>query len=792
MMRRLFAVLAVLAAESLCAAPSATSGVRRADFRIRDPFVLVDGGRYYLYESKPWFGGRGVAVRESADLERWSEATPVLTLPPEMDCTAVWAPEVHRYNGAYWLFVTLSQSTNAFCVAALSPDADPKNLTPRGTWVFRADSPRGPFRAVKDGSVPPRELMTLDGTLHVEDGRPYMVYCHEWCQLANGTIEYAPLTDDLSAFVSAPRRLLDARSAMEGAARVTDGCFLYRSEKSGRLYLIWSNFIEGHGYCVLVRSSANGRLAGPWTKDEILYGENGGHGMIFRGLDGELYLTFHGPEKPEQERMRLVRLEDDGQQLRVREVLDEKRAAHGSGARTYCNPLSLPDYPRGAFAQKDTISDALGDPALLSRQGAFREAGDPAVIVEKGVWYLYVSGVMAGCWKSADHGATWERVDVGLPEFAFGYAPTVVGFRGKFLVCGGWGSGGTVWRGDSPEGPFAPVGRMALPEGEGVPGWADPMLFADGDRLYLYWGCSPTSGIWGCELDPENPCRAITPARRLVAYDPEGNPWERFPNKPFGFVEGAWAFRRNGSYYLVFAAGGTEHPTYATGVARATSPLGDFVLQANNPVFFSPKGAVTGTAHGSVIEDENGEWWYFYTVHASIRHQFERRIGMDRLTFDAEGNVVARSASSEPQPLSGGDAAGVDWPPVRGVWHFGGAAFDQSLETEFVPQGLPYELEYEFLRPEAVRANRVIWSDGGYDPKGGVDAGPVRYRLWLKGEAGDWGCAVDASANDRDLLVDYRETRPFRATAARLSVVGAPAGILPRVVEWTLFGERAK
>lgn len=89
---------------------------------------------------------------------------------------------------------------------------------------------------------------------------------------------------------------------------------------------------------------------------------------------------------------------------------------------------------------------------------------------------------MAGCWKSADHGATWERVDVGLPEFAFGYAPTVVGFRGKFLVCGGWGSGGTVWRGDSPEGPFAPVGRMALPEGEGVPGWADPMLCSSARR----------------------------------------------------------------------------------------------------------------------------------------------------------------------------------------------------------------------------------------------------------------------------------------------------------------------
>ena len=26
---------------------------------------------------------------------------------------------------------------------------------------------------------------------------------------------------------------------------------------------------------------------------------------------------------------------------------------------------------------------------------------------------------------------------------------------------------------------------------------ADPMLFSDGGRLYLYWGCTPKGGIWG-------------------------------------------------------------------------------------------------------------------------------------------------------------------------------------------------------------------------------------------------------------------------------------------------------
>ena len=53
----------------------------RKDFRIRDPFVLTDDGTYYLYESKPWFGGNGVSVRTSTDLEHWSEKKPAMVLP---------------------------------------------------------------------------------------------------------------------------------------------------------------------------------------------------------------------------------------------------------------------------------------------------------------------------------------------------------------------------------------------------------------------------------------------------------------------------------------------------------------------------------------------------------------------------------------------------------------------------------------------------------------------------------------------------------------------------------------
>ena len=43
-----------------------------------------------------------------------------------------------------------------------------------------------------------------------------------------------------------------------------------------------------------------------------------------------------------------------------------------------------------------------------------------------------------------------------------------------------------------------------------------------------------------------------------------------------------------------------------------------------------------------------------------------------------------------------------------------------------------------------------------------------------------------------DLLIDYRECPATSGTAARLVIVGAPAGITPGVAEFTVFGEVRK
>ena len=307
----------IFIATALSAVCLSASAELRKDFRIRDPFVLADNDTYYLYESKPWFGGKGVSVRTSKDLEHWGEKQPAMVVPKGVPVTAVWAPEVHKYEGAYYLFTTLTEKKGSAPIKAMDPKAQEKNLTPRGTWVFKSESPLGPFKPVKMGPLPPKDWMTLDGTLYVEDGQPYMVFCHEWCQVDNGRMCYAPLAKDFASFTAPPKTLFAARDAVPGAGHVTDGPFFYRSPKNGDLYMIWSNFIKGHGYCVLLRKSTTGKLAGPWTKDEILYGKNGGHGMLFRTFDGKLLLTLHQPNSGEAERMKLFELEDTGNTLRL-------------------------------------------------------------------------------------------------------------------------------------------------------------------------------------------------------------------------------------------------------------------------------------------------------------------------------------------------------------------------------------------------------------------------------------------------------------------------------------------
>ena len=110
-----------------------------------------------------------------------------------------------------------------------------------------------------------------------------------------------------------------------------------------------------------------------------------------------------------------------------------------------------------------------------------------------------------------------------------------------------------------------------------------------------------------------------------------------------------------------------------------------------------------------------------------------------------------------------------------------------SLRTWSAVGSLPSRTVFEFSGENTIRSFRVIWRDIGLDTNRGVMPGPFRYRVDYRSK-GEWWTWLDASRNDTDLLVDYREAPEAVADAVRLVVLSAPPGITPGLVEFTVFG----
>ncbi len=467
---------------------------------------------------------------------------------------------------------------------------------------------------------------------------------------------------------------------------------------------------------------------------------------------------------------------------------------------TWCNPLPIPDYPRGR------CSPGKGEQAwgyMHPEQEDFRELADPSVIWHDGRWYLYPSGRMV---YVSDDFITWRHHPL-QPE-DIGYAPTVVAWRDRFLLTA---CGAGLWQAGSPLGPFTEIAPMELPDGTPIEPWADPMLFADDDdRLFAYWGLGGP-GIFGAELDPERPCRCLTPPQRLFGFDP-AHQWERlgeFNEDPTrSFVEGSWMVKVGGRYFLTYAAPGTEWKTYAMGTYVADHPLGPFTYQQRNPILRDTTGLVHGPGHGCIVRGPGETLWAFYTCLARNHHNFERRLGMDPAGIDEHGQLFVRGASETPQwqpglkpdPQFGNDA---DLLPLSCNRHVkvssaapgrpGAYAVDHVMRTWWQAGDgdetpwLEIDLQVDFT----VTALRLLWAEPGLDYRGGALPGPFRFLLEGRPrESGEdaWQVLLDATDNTIDLLCDYRVFPETTAGRVRLTITGHPHGIAPALIDCTLFG----
>jgi hypothetical protein len=84
------------------------------------------------------------------------------------------------------------------------------------TQLLVADSPEGIFKplvADLEFCLGPEDWDIIDGTLYEENDTTYLVFVHEWTQLIDGTMDYMPLSKDLTHRTAEPTTIFRASEA---------------------------------------------------------------------------------------------------------------------------------------------------------------------------------------------------------------------------------------------------------------------------------------------------------------------------------------------------------------------------------------------------------------------------------------------------------------------------------------------------------------------------------------------------------------------------------------------------
>ena len=422
---------------------------------------------------------------------------------------------------------------------------------------------------------------------------------------------------------------------------------------------------------------------------------------------------------------------------------------------TFCNPLNL-DY---RFMKID------GGEGI-------REAADPVVVRYKDSYFLFASK-SSGYWYSSDF-CSWEHViipDSVLP--IEDYAPGVFVHNDFVYYVGSTHGKGMLYRSNKPEqGQWEKVKEI----------WSywDPAFYIEGDKLYMYYGCSPVDPIYVAVLDLKT-LEEIEKPQPCLNSDMQIHGWERpgehneLSRRPY--IEGAWMTEHDGKYYLQYAAPGTQWKTYADGAYVADSPVGPFTYVANNPVSYKPGGFIGGAGHGCIFQVGNN-YWKAATNSISVRHKFERRLSLFPTYFDSDGFLYSETSFGDyPMylPTDGKGKGRPDWmllsfrkpvsaSSVKEDYRVENLV-DEDARTSWVADSNQNEwVQVDLLNSCRIHAIQINYDEYGATQKGLVPDIYQGYVLSASRNGKDWYVIVDRSEKKTDTPHDYIEFEiPFDA-----------------------------
>jgi len=285
---------------------------------------------------------------------------------------------------------------------------------------------------------------------------------------------------------------------------------------------------------------------------------------------------------------------------------------------------------------------------------------DPAPLVYNGRVYLYTGHDEDNStyftmkewrvWSSADmvnwtdHGSPLNLASFSWAS-ANAWAGQTVYRNGKFYwyvpmtvrATGQMGIGVAV--STSPTGPFTDAIGHPLVSNNQI----DPTVFIDDDgQAYLYWG---NPDLWYVKLNADMISYSGSPTKIPLTTAGFGT---RSGNasRPTLFEEGPWVYKRNGLYYIVFAAACCSE---FIGYSTASGPTGPWTYRGT---VMSTQGS-SFTNHPGLVDFAGGSYFFYHNGALPGGGGYTRSVAVEKFAYNADGSIPALSMTSTGAPQVG-------------------------------------------------------------------------------------------------------------------------------------------
>ena len=479
---------------------------------------------------------------------------------------------------------------------------------------------------------------------------------------------------------------------------------------------------------------------------------------------------------------------------------------------TFCNPMNL-DYGWGCFQKREKKA---------------RTAADPVIVLFKDKYYLFTTMDIGG-YRVSDDLITWKdvyfnpEIHASALDIDHYVAPAVaaddnyvyfINFtrdRSKKKV--------DVIRSADPEnGKWEKCGEVRR--------MADPCLFIDDGRFYFYYGLGAEQSTTFFEVNPETfeeiegtkkvlreyitdvkECTSGYHFGRRELYDEiDASAWMgKFEKIPC--PEGAWIVKNNDKYYLQYATPGTICNWYCDIVMESDSANGGFVEQPYNPVSLKVGGFIGGAGHSCVFKDKYGNWWQATSMWIGNHDEFERRIGLFPVSFDAKGRMRTHTVLGDypmllPQKkFEPQDISAFGWM----LQSFNKACMASSSLPGFEPEKAADEnvrtwwsaesgnagehFVMNFGKKVQINSVQINFAEQDINPEAPKETDYHAYKLYTSNDGHTWKLLADKSGNKTAVPHEYLElSKPVEASYMKVENVHTPKEGKFALLDLRVFG----